>query len=168
MGWLLKLVINMHVWLCMRLGVCVWLQPGAADTLCAHSHQQMPPDCARNNQLYMPNLMRSRQIRGGIRIPGPWRTALPFGLKEQFHWGRQPGPQLVPLLQSPPHHPSRALVPFLWALSGAAGLKRQEALPSLHLFLYLGWALPCMGRNSQRLSRKISLITRETRRMRRK
>lgn len=76
-----------------------------ADTLCAHSHQQMPPDCARNNQLYMPNLMRNRQIRGGIRIPGPWRTALPFGLKEQFHWGEAAWPPAGPTFAKSPISP---------------------------------------------------------------
>lgn len=75
--------------------VCVWLLPSVADTFCVHSHQQMPPDCSLNNQLYMPNLMSRRQIRGGIRTPGPRRTPLPSGLKEQFHRGRQPGTQLV-------------------------------------------------------------------------
>lgn len=70
--------------------VCECLLPSVADTFCAYSYQQMPPDCPWNNQLYMPDLMSRRQIRGGIRIPGPQRTALPFGLKEQLHRGVTP------------------------------------------------------------------------------
>lgn len=141
-----------------------------AATFCAHSHQQMPPDCSRNNQLYMPNLMSRRQIRGGIRIPGPWRTSLPSGLKEQFHRGRQPGTQLVPLLLSPKYLPSRAWLPSMPPPPPARACKVEEAGgPTLfHLFLYLGRDRLGTGRNSQRLSRKISLITRETRRMRQK
>lgn len=69
--------------------------------------------------------MSRRQIRGGIRIPGPRRTALPFGLKEQFHKGRQPGTQLVLLLLSPRYLPSRALAPLLPTLSGPTGRWRQ-------------------------------------------
>lgn len=77
-------------WLCppgVRVGTCARLLPSVADALCAHDHQQMPPDCSRDNQLYMPNLMSRRQIRGGTRIPGPRGTSLPSGLKEQFHRG---------------------------------------------------------------------------------
>lgn len=121
-GWLLGFTMGVYAWLYMVcVCVCVRLLPSVADTFCAHSHQQMPPDCSRNNQLYMPNLMSRRQIRGGIRIPGPRRTALPFGLKEQFHRGRQPGTQLVLLLLNPKHLASRALASLLWALSGPTG-----------------------------------------------
>ena len=111
-----------------------------AATFCAHSHQQMPPDCSRNNQLYMPNLMSRRQIRGGIRIPGPRRTSLPSGLKEQFHRGRQPGTQLVPLLLSPKYLPSRAWLPSYASppssrqgLQGGGG-RRPNTLSFISLF----------------------------------
>ena len=137
--WLRNFTTGVHAWLCMWcvcVCVCVWLLPSVADTFCAHSYQQMPPDCSRNNQLYMPNLMSRRQIRGGIRIPGPWRTALPFGLKEQFHRGRQPGTQLVLLLRSPRYLPSRALVSSCGLSQGLQG-SRGRALntpPFISLF----------------------------------
>lgn len=115
----------------------------------------MPPDCSRNNQLYMPNLMSRRQIRGGIRIPGPQRTALPFGLKEQFHRGRWPGIQLALASQSP----GLCQVGSLWAyrIEGVC----DRALPPL--FQDLGQDLPHRERNSQNPNLKISLVTRETR-----
>jgi hypothetical protein len=108
----------------------------------------------------MPNLMSRRQIRGGIRIPGPRRTALPFGLKEQFHRGRWPGTQLVLLqLALASQSSGFGLVGSLWAYKMEGVCDR--AL--LSLFQDLGQVFPHRERNSQNLNWKISLITRETR-----
>jgi hypothetical protein len=141
---LLALPVGVQACLCRCSCVCVCLLLSVADTFCAHSHQQMPPDCSRNNQLYMPNLMSRGQIRGRIRIPGPQRTALPFGLKEQFHRGRQPGTQLVPLWLVPRTSHPKALASLLCDSQGRRP-EGTEDLTLLPLFLCLGRVFPTQG-----------------------
>lgn len=98
----------------VHVGTCACLLPRVAAALCAHDHQQMPPDCSRDNQLYMPNVTSRRQIRDGTRIPGPRRTSLPSGWKEQFHRGGSLAPS--------------------WGSSRACSVEKAGGSLLLHLF----------------------------------
>lgn len=110
---------------CTHGCVYVCLLLGITNTFCAHSHQQMPPDCSRNNQLYTPNLMTRRQIREGLRIPG-LGECLPLWVKEKLPMGREYNPLPLSYLGGPKDSCPQDLPQPPWAPLGPAGWKGHE------------------------------------------